>query len=66
MSKQKLLTAIIYTKIQQVNGSQFLKYRNIPEAKMSNFLKFAAKFPGASHVNFYNRENKEFVKREYL
>lgn len=64
----RYLTAIIYTREPQINGRQFLKYRNIPtwEPKKSEFLAFAAKFPTAEHVNFYEKDTKKFVERIYL
>lgn len=66
MSQQ--LTAIIYTTTPQVNGQQFLKYRNITNtpAAVDRFLKFASKFPGARHVNFYDKATRKFVRREYI
>ena len=60
----KLFTAIIYTKEKQVNGNQFLKYRNINNQE--KFLKFAAKFPGATYVNWYDKATKSYIKRDYL
>lgn len=55
---KKLYTAIVYTIIPQVNGSNFLKYRNINDK--DKFMRFAAKFPGAQHVNFYEKETRSF------
>ncbi len=66
--KRNYLTAIIYCSEKQVNGMQFLKYRNIgkDERRKGQFLSFAAKFPGAEYVNFYDRETKAFIERIYL
>lgn len=63
-----LLTAIIYCQVPQVNGSQFLKYRNIKdtEAHRRRFVQFAAKFPGAKYVNWYNKKPRQYIGREYI
>jgi hypothetical protein len=58
-------TAIIVCSKPQVNGAKFLKYRNIintPAARRS-FENFAKKFPGASHINYYDKKTKNFVEQ---
>jgi len=64
----KLLTAIVYCSEKQVNGEQFLKYRNISDTDtaISTFLLFAAKFPSAEYVNFYRKKDRTFKQRIYL
>ena len=63
-----LLTAIVYCNQKQVNGQQFLKYRNIQDNQngIGTFMNFAAKFPGAEYVNFYYKKNRKFKERIYL
>lgn len=64
----ELLTAIIYTGQPQVNGNQFLKYRKIKNTDQhrARFLKFAAGFPGAKYVNWYNRKTRQYIGRDYI
>lgn len=54
----KKITAIIYCREKQVNGKQFLKYTYVDNSYngLDRFIKFAAKFPGAQHINFYSRD----------
>lgn len=64
----RLLTAIVHTSEPQINGKQFLKYRNITDspAARNRFLKFAARFPGAKYVNWYDRHSREYLGRDYF
>jgi hypothetical protein len=59
------LTAIIVCKKKQVNGNCFLKYRNIinSSSPRRSFENFAKKFPGASHINYYDKKTKKFVEQ---
>jgi hypothetical protein len=68
MSNLKQLTAIVYCSVPQVNGNNFLKYRNISDTDKAKgkFLLFAAKFPGAEYVNWYDKKTKAFIERVYL
>lgn len=62
--KEKSICAIIFCEKKQVNGKQFLKYHlnDFEEKTISKFLNFAARFPGARHVNFYDG-SKNFIKQ---
>lgn len=64
----RLMTAIIFCTVQQVNGSTVLKYRNIKDTEkdLQKFKLFAAKFPGADYINWYDKKTRAFIKREYL
>lgn len=73
MSEQDYLNAIIITEPQPITGNTALKYHNIKNTAVaiSNFCGFAAKFPGAKHVNFYykrkpHEKNGRFKERIYL
>lgn len=59
------LTAIIVCNQPQINGAKFLKYRNIINAPTARrrFENFAKKFPGASHINFYDKKTKQFIEQ---
>lgn len=59
------LTAIIACNEEQVNGSKFLKYRNIPDTdkEKEKFKLFAAKFPGAVHINLYDKQSRKFIEQ---
>jgi hypothetical protein len=52
-----LMTAIIVCTNPGNIGEPFKKFRNIPKAGkgFDEFIKFAAKFPGISHINFYEK-----------
>lgn len=63
MSKQ-LFTAIIFCRQKQINGNFFLKYRNISDK--DRFIRFAKKFPGAAYINWYSKEKRDFLGRDYL
>lgn len=67
------LNAIIIADPQPVTGNTALKYHNIKDTitAMANFCEFAAKFPGAKHVNFYYKclpgeKRGRFKERIYL
>lgn len=64
----RLLTAIVHTSEPQINGKQFLKYRNISDTETARrkFIKFAAGFPGAQYVNWYDRFTKQYLGRDYI
>lgn len=66
--ESRLMTAIIFCTVPQVNGSQFLKYRNIKDtdADMKKFILFANKFPGAAYINLYDKRTRLFIRRENL
>jgi len=59
------IIAIIYCTEKQVNGLQFLKYSHVDNSEMGlkTFINFAKKFPGAKHVNFYNRKTTMFIEQ---
>lgn len=54
-----------YSQQPDKDGYVFLKYHNIKPDK-DKFLLFAAKFPGAEYVNFYDCITKAFKERIYL
>ncbi len=46
--------------------NQFLKYRNVPPAKLRSFWNFVRQIPDLHHVNFYDKDKpkgKNFVKQ---
>ena len=72
MNEMYLTAIIVCTQAQPggqplVNGKCFLKYRNIKDnpVKISNFLAFAVKFPGAIEVNFYYKKRAGETKGRF-
>lgn len=61
----KYYNAIIITAPQPVTGKTALKYHNIPNkpAHLDKFFRFALKFPGVHHINFYDAETRKFVEQ---
>jgi hypothetical protein len=62
------ITAIIFCSEKQVNGTQFLKYKfvdNTPRGLMM-FERFAARFPGAEYINYYDRNTRAFIERHTI
>lgn len=62
MTNSKHFTAIIITAPNPVNGNTAFKYRKIKNDphSLASFIQFAKGFPGALHINFYDRQTKKF------
>lgn len=60
LADNKLMTAIIVCNNPGNIGNPFKKYHNIPKQGkgFDDFIKFAGKFPGISHINFYEKVKK--------
>lgn len=61
----KKICGIIHTDVMQVNNVKALKYNYVDntERGLRTFLAFAKKFPGATHVNFYNKKDRSFIEQ---
>lgn len=61
----KKVSAIIYCNVKQVNDKQFLKYSYVDNsfAGLDKFIKFAKRFPGATHINFYSKTDYRFIEQ---
>lgn len=59
------VSAIVFCDTKQVNGKQALKYRHVTNTfnGIDSFIKFANRFPGVHHINFYNRKDKTFIEQ---
>jgi hypothetical protein len=58
---KKLYTAIAFFPAEFAN--QPCKYRNI--GNKDNFVKFAKK-SGFAYINWYDKDTKQFINREYV
>lgn len=47
--------------------TKFVKYHNINIDNLARFKKFVkGKFEKARYVNFYDKDTKQFIRREYV
>jgi len=62
------ITGIIYCNQAQVNGKNFLKYTYVDNSftGLDKFIKFARKFPGAQHINFYCKNTGAFIEQQKI
>lgn len=59
------MTAIVF--MRATPGVSPKKYHNIAKSKEQKFLDWVRNFwPDARYVNFYERSNREFIKRRYI
>jgi hypothetical protein len=66
--QRRKMNAIIFCANKPINEA-FKKYHNIKdrEREIKSFMNFAkGKFPEAKHVNFYDKETREFLRQEKI